>query len=73
MKPINNSRPLPTKAQQEWADRELGVLIHYDIPVFSPDFDLRANWGKPMDVSIFNPSVLDTDQWLSTAAAAGRN
>jgi len=64
-------RPLPTKAQQEWADMELGVLIHYDIPVFSPDFDFRKRWGDPLDVSIFNPTMLDTDQWLSTAAAAG--
>lgn len=70
MKPLSN-RPLPTQAQQEWADMELGVLIHYDIPVFSPDFDFRKRWGDPLDVSIFNPTMLDTDQWLSTAAAAG--
>lgn len=70
MKPLSNS-PLPTQAQQEWADMELGVLIHYDIPVFSPDFDFRKRWGDPLDVSIFNPTMLDTDQWLSTAAAAG--
>ncbi len=50
---------------------ELGVLIHYDIPVFHPDFDFRKRWGDPLDVSIFNPTQLDTDQWLSTAAAAG--
>jgi len=71
MKPVNNGRPYPTKAQQEWADMELGVLIHYDIPVFHPDFDFRKRWGDPLDVSIFNPTMLDTDQWLSTAAAAG--
>ena len=70
MKTLSN-RPLPTQAQQEWADMELGVLIHYDIPVFSPDFDFRKRWGDPLDVSIFNPTMLDTDQWLSTAVAAG--
>jgi len=67
----DNNRPIPTKAQMEWADMELGVLIHYDIPVFSPGFEFRENWGNPLDVSLFNPAQLDTDQWLSTAAAAG--
>jgi len=71
MNPTTNNRPKPTKAQQEWADMELGVLIHYDIPVFSPDFDFRKSWGNPLDVSIFNPTLLDTDRWLKTAASAG--
>jgi len=25
---------LPSKAQVKWADSEIGVLIHFDMPVF---------------------------------------
>lgn len=64
-------RPLPTAAQEEWADAELGVLIHYDIPVFAPGFEWRRNFGKPLNPQIFNPGLLDTDQWLETAASMG--
>ncbi len=66
-----NNKPRPTARQLEWADREFGVLIHYDIPVFSPDFEFRKNWENPLDPSIFNPAQLNTDQWLKTAADAG--
>lgn len=65
------NRPLPTKQQLEWADSEFGVLIHYDIPVFSPDFDFRKNWKNPLPLSLFDPKQLDTDQWLRTASEAG--
>lgn len=65
------NRPLPTKAQLEWADMELGVLIHYDIPVFQPNYDFRENMRKPLDAALFNPSQLDTDQWIKTARDAG--
>ncbi|NLP48635.1 MAG: alpha-L-fucosidase [Clostridiales bacterium] len=63
--------PIPTKQQLAWADAELGVLIHYDIPVFAPGFEWRENFDSPLDPKIFNPTELDTDQWLETAAAMG--
>lgn len=61
----------PTEQQLEWAEAELGVLIHYDIQVFEPSYEWRGQWGYHPEASIFNPEQLDTDQWLRTAQAAG--
>jgi alpha-L-fucosidase len=63
--------PIPTPAQQRWFDCEVGVLIHYDIPVFEPAYSFRDQWGHVPDARIFRPTQLDTDQWLQTAVAAG--
>lgn len=71
MSEIQLQGPRPTPAQLAWSDAEVGVLIHYDIQVFRPGFDFRKHWGRPLPAAIFNPASLDTDQWLSTAAAAG--
>lgn len=61
----------PTREQVEWADCEVGVIIHYDIQVFQPDYEFRRHRGRQPKASIFNPSALDTDQWIKTAKAAG--
>jgi alpha-L-fucosidase len=63
--------PKPTARHLEWADCEIGVLIHYDIQVFHPLFEPGENFGKKLPTSIFNPAQLDTDQWIGTAAKAG--
>jgi len=62
---------LPTKSQVEWADAEIGVLIHFDMPVFRPKYNWRRDFGKHPDASVFNPSDLNTDQWIKSAKAAG--
>jgi alpha-L-fucosidase len=61
----------PTKAQVKWAESEIGVLIHFDMPVFEPQYDFRKDWNYHPDASIFNPKELDTDQWIRAAKAAG--
>ena len=61
---------LPTQEHVEWADAEMGVLIHYDMFVFRPDYNFRK-WGSHPDVSVFNPTALDTDQWIRAAKAMG--
>jgi alpha-L-fucosidase len=68
---INEPEILPTKQQVEWADAEIGVLIHFDMPVFKPEYKWRRDFGKHPDASIFNPTDLNTDQWIKTAKAAG--
>ena len=30
--------PKPTKAQVEWADCEIGAIIHFDINVYEPEY-----------------------------------
>jgi alpha-L-fucosidase len=62
---------IPSTAQLKWADSEVGVLIHFDMPVFEPSYDFRKNWNYHPDLSIFNPKELDTDQWIMAAKAAG--
>jgi alpha-L-fucosidase len=64
---------IPTEQHLEWADCEVGVLFHCDIQICEPTYEYFVD-GKiitPPDVSIFNPSKLDTDQWIQTAKAAG--
>lgn len=71
--PTRHKGPRPTKEQLEWADAELGVLIHYDVQVFEPGYEWRGQWGYQPSPSVFNPTELDTDQWIRTAKAAGAN
>lgn len=60
----------PNARQLEWADAEIGVLIHFDMPVFRPEYNWREFDTRP-DASVFNPTMLDTDQWLETAGKLG--
>jgi alpha-L-fucosidase len=62
---------LPTRPHLKWADSEIGVLIHFDMPVFEPGYNFRKDWNYHPDMSIFNPKELDTDQWIKAAKAAG--
>lgn len=61
---------VPNERQLEWADAEIGVLIHFDMPTFHKDYVWR-NWGTHPDASSFNPTELNTDQWLETAQKLG--
>ena len=60
----------PNEVQLDWAEAEIGVLIHFDMPVFVPEYNFRE-WGTHPDPSVFNPSSLDTDQWMETASKLG--
>ena len=60
----------PNARQLAWANAEVGVLIHFDMPVYQPDYNFRK-WGTHPDASIFNPTELNTDQWLETAHKLG--
>ncbi|MFT3949899.1 MAG: alpha-L-fucosidase [Agriterribacter sp.] len=64
-------KALPTKAQQRWADAEIGAMFHFDLQVFEPTYKWRENFDYHPDLSIFNPEELDTDQWIRAAKAAG--
>lgn len=64
---------LPTPRQLEWADAEIGVLISFDINVYEPEYNWRGDWDYNPDTDIFNPTELDTDQWIKAAKGAGAN
>ena len=60
----DNDVVCPNKVQMAWADKEIGVLIHFEMPTFN-DHDAVP------DVSEFNPSSLNTDQWMEAAQQLG--
>lgn len=63
---------LPPQQLLDWAECEIGVIIHLDLQVFEPSYEnFRKCWGYTPSASVFNPSALDTDQWLETAKDAG--
>ncbi len=70
----NQSTPaptvLPTQPQINWAEAEIGVIIHFDVVNFMPDYNWRK-WGSEPPASFFNPSNLNTDQWLEAAQSLG--
>ena len=61
---------IPNDIQLAWADAEIGVLFHLDMPTFKPDYNFRR-WGTHPDAATFNPAELNTDQWLKTARKLG--
>ena len=65
--------PTPTPAQLAWQRAELGVVFHYDLHVFDGKKYVQSqNRINPiLDVNIFDPEQLDTDQWVRAAKAAG--
>ncbi len=63
--------PKPTKEQVEWADCEIGAIIHFDINVYEPQYQWRGQWDYNPDPKIFNPTKLDTDQWVKSVKAMG--
>ena len=65
--------PLPNDNQLAWHEAEMGVVFHYDLHVFDGQvYGQGNNRINPIeDYNIFNPTQLDTDQWIEAAKAAG--
>ena len=64
---------VPKPHQLKWHEAEMGAVFHYDLHVFD---GIRYGQGNnrinPIeDYNIFNPTQLDTDQWIQAAKAAG--
>lgn len=68
-----HQRPTPSTSQLRWARAELGVIFHYDLHVFDgKKYNQTINRIHPVeDYNIFNPTELDTDQWIKAAKDAG--
>lgn len=64
---------VPSQHQLKWHDAELGVVFHYDLHVFDNQiYGQGNNRINPVeDYNIFNPTNLDTDQWIKAAKDAG--
>jgi alpha-L-fucosidase len=65
--------PLPKKSQLTWQNAELTAVIHYDLHVFDGKrYNQAENRITPIaDYNIFNPTKLDTDQWIRTIKDMG--
>lgn len=63
----------PTPAQLTWQQAELTVIFHYDLHVFDGKvYNQGYNRVTPIpDYNIFNPTELDTDQWICAAKEMG--
>ena len=67
------SNPVPETYQIKWHEAELGVIFHYDLHVFDwKKYNQTNNRIAPVeDYNMFNPTELDTDQWICAAKSMG--
>lgn len=67
------SKAKPTKQQLEWADLEIGVIIHYIMEIYNPGFKAYKTDAVRTELSPdrFNPQKLDPEQWVRSAAELG--
>jgi alpha-L-fucosidase len=63
--------PTPTDAQLTWQHCEIGVIFHLDMPLVAGDFTPNNAVKKTFDPQLYNPTQLDTDQWVAAAKSAG--
>ena len=61
--------PRPAPHQLKWHESEMGVVFHYDLHVFDGiKYGQGNNRVQPIeDYNIFNPTQLNTDQWVQAA------
>lgn len=67
------NRAKPTKKQLEWADMEIGVLIHYLMEIYNPEFKKYKTEAVRTELSPdrVNPTKLDPEQWVRSAYELG--
>lgn len=63
----------PTPKQLAWQDMELGVIIHWCMEIYNPDFKgyKTSEVLKAIPPEIIRPDRLDTDAWLRSASELG--
>ena len=66
-------KAVPSKKQLEWADMELGVIIHYLADIYNPDFEDYKTEAVRTELSpdIMNPTRLSPEQWVRSAYEMG--
>lgn len=70
--PLDGSKiALPTKEQLAFQDKEIGVLIHYEIATYLDIDGCNEVPDLVPDISLFKPSSINTDGWMDSAVALG--
>ena len=73
--PIDNSTiALPSQEQLAFQDKEIGVIIHFEIATYISDPSLDGCNNVPTLVpnqTLFDPTLLNTDQWMDTITSLG--
>lgn len=60
-------RLVPNEQQRAWQERELTAFLHFGMNTFT-----NREWGDGKESpELFNPDLLDTDQWVRTLKNAG--
>jgi len=66
-KPPQALLPVPTEAQLAWHEMEMNAFVHFTTNTFTD-----KEWGfGDESPSIFNPTSLDANQWVTTLKDAG--
>jgi hypothetical protein len=70
--PIDGSKiALPTKEQLAFQDKEIGVLIHFNLATYLSIDGCNNVPNLVPKVSLFDPTLLNTDQWMDTISSLG--
>jgi len=59
--------PLPSQAQLQWHQMEMNAFVHFTINTFT---DKEWGYGDESE-SLFNPTEINVDQWVSTFKDTG--
>src|SRR5687768_3661611 len=67
VKPPRPVYPVPSEAQLAWHDMEMNAFIHFTTNTFT-----GLEWGYGNESpSVFNPSSINVDQWITVLKDAG--
>ncbi|KAJ0120961.1 Alpha-L-fucosidase 1 [Diaporthe amygdali] len=70
--PIDGTKiALPTQDQLDFQDREIGMLIHFEVATYISIDGCNGVPGLVPSPSLFDPTLLNTDQWMDSISASG--
>ena len=70
--PIDGSKiALPTQEQLAFQDKEIGVLIHFEVATYISNDGCNSVPTILPNQTLFDPTLLNTDQWMDTITDLG--
>lgn len=67
---------IPNATQLKYSEAEVGVIFHLDLEIYKPGIFWKEHMGrdaitKALPLSLFNPTKLNTDDWIKAAKNMG--